>query len=289
MTIRTITAMFDDRAEAERAVEALVTTVGLDRSAVRVEPGSGATTASGIAEDKGFFASLKDLFVPDEDHHAYAEGLRRGSVLVTAQVEEVRVDRAMDILEQHGAVDLDQREAEWRKSGWAGGADAAGTGAMHGMASARATDTLQGEEVIPILEERLRVGKREVNRGRVRVRSYVVETPVEEQVTLRDEHLDVERRAVERPVNDGDRLFEERTIEATETDEEAVIAKEVRVKEELVIRKDAEDKIQTVRDKVRHTEVEIDDDRRAAGTTTGPASTENTTTGTARTPDRDRI
>jgi uncharacterized protein (TIGR02271 family) len=346
MTTRTITAMFDDRAEAERAVEALATTVGLDRSAIRMEAGSGASAASETAEDTGFFASLKDLFVPDEDRYAYAEGLRRGSVLVTAQVEEARIDHAMDVLEQHGAVDLDQREVEWRESGWTGAAGA-GTGAVLGTVSdgnrtgvvampdtgvstpdgtlgnpsgtmlsrsvdqvagtnisgahpesegaagmagtATATGTLQGEEAIPIVEERLRVGKREVNRGQVRVRSYVVETPVEEQVTLREEHVDVERRAADRPVTDADRLFEERTIEVTETNEEAVIAKEVRVKEELVISKDVEDEVQTVKDKVRHTEVEIDDDRRTAGTTTGPAVTNATTTDTARTPDRDRI
>jgi uncharacterized protein (TIGR02271 family) len=136
-----------------------------------------------------------------------------------------------------------------------------------------------GEEAIPVIEERLHVGKRDVNRGRVRVRSYVVETPVQEQVTLHEERVDVERRVVDRPVGDASRLFEERTIEATESAEEAVVAKEARVKEEVVIRKEAEERTQTVQDTVRRTEVEVEDERRAAGTTSS---------GTARTPDRDR-
>jgi stress response protein YsnF len=103
----------------------------------------------------------------------------------------------------------------------------------------------------------------------VRVRSYVVETPVTEQVTLRDEHVDVHRRAVDRPVTDADRLFEERTIEAVETDEEAVVAKEARVTEELVIQKGSTERVETVQDTVRHTEVEVDD---TTGTTrTGAA------------------
>ena len=145
--------------------------------------------------------------------------------------------------------------------------------------------TVQGEEAIPIVEERLTVGKREVNRGRVRVRSYVVETPVQEQVALRQEHVEVERRTVNRPVTGADQaLFQERVIEATESAEEAVVVKETRVVEEVVVRKEAEERVQTVQDTVRRTEVEVEDDRRAAGTTTGPT----TTTSTTRAPDPDR-
>jgi uncharacterized protein (TIGR02271 family) len=150
-----------------------------------------------------------------------------------------------------------------------------------------ATGDIRGDDYIPIAEERLTVGKRAVSGGRVRVRSYVVETPVQEQVTLRDEAVEVERRTVNRPVTAADEaLFAERTIEATETDEEAVVAKEARVVEELVVRKDAEERVQTVQDTVRRTEVEIEDDRtdRVAGTTkaTGPAA------GTAPKPGPDR-
>jgi hypothetical protein len=68
------------------------------------------------------------------------------------------------------------------------------------------------EERIPVAEERLNVGKREVNQGRVRVRSYVVETPVQEQVNLRQEHVSVERRPVDRPVTGKENLFQERTM-----------------------------------------------------------------------------
>jgi uncharacterized protein (TIGR02271 family) len=158
---------------------------------------------------------------------------------------------------------------------------------MTGAATARstATGTLQGEEAIPIVEERLQVGKREVNRGRVRVRSYVVETPVQEQVSLRQEHVEVERRHVDRPLTGADEaLFRDRTIEATESAEEAVVAKEARVVEEVVVRKEADERVQTVQDKVRRTEVEVEDERRTAGTTT----TGTTTTGTTRTPNPDR-
>jgi stress response protein YsnF len=61
--------------------------------------------------------------------------------------------------------------------------------------------------------------------------------------------------------------FKDRTIEATETSEEAIVGKEARVREEVVVRKEAGERTQTVSDTVRRTEVEVEDDRRAAGTT----------------------
>jgi uncharacterized protein (TIGR02271 family) len=131
----------------------------------------------------------------------------------------------------------------------------------------------RGDEVIPVAEEELHVGKREVSHGRVRIRSHVTERPVEEQVSLREERVSVERRPVEGTmrtdsVNDGD-LFRERSIEMEERAEEAVVSKEARVVEEVVVRKDADQRTQTVSDTVRKTEVEVDDDRSAGISRTG--------------------
>lgn len=101
----------------------------------------------------------------------------------------------------------------------------------------------------------------------MRVRSYVVETPVQEQVRLHEERVEVERRPVDRPATTADAgadAFRERTIEVTATAEEAVVSKEARVKEEIVVRKDAEERTETVSGTVRRTEVEVNDDRAAA-------------------------
>ena len=129
---------------------------------------------------------------------------------------------------------------------------------------ARAADshvprTSKGEEVIPVAEERLHVGKREVDHGRVRVRSYVVETPVSEQVSLREERVAVERRPVDRGIGSTEDAFRERTIEMEERSEEAVVSKEARVKEELVVKKEVEQHTETVSDTVRSTKVEVED------------------------------
>ena len=89
---------------------------------------------------------------------------------------------------------------------------------------------------------------------------------MQEQVTLREEHVRVERRPADRPVAAGDdALFRERTIEATESAEEAVVSKEARVTEEVVVRKTAEERTETVSDTVRRTEVEVEDQRGRTG------------------------
>ncbi len=288
MATRTLTAMFKTRNEAERAEQTLTSELGLNRSMIQTSPGTGVTDAgydpARPYEEKGFFASLKSLMLPEEDRYAYAEGMRRGAVLLNAKVDEGQIGRASDILEHAGAMDLDAQETEWRKSGWTG-YDASAHGSLRGGAAAGTVPTAAGQdETIKVVEERLVVGKRAVEGGRVRVRSYVVETPVEANVTLHQERVTVERHPVDRAATTADlAAFQERTIEARATNEEAVVAKEARIVEEIGVRKEAADRVETVRDTVRKTQVEVDDSsaNRAGATTTG-----STGTGTAATVDR---
>jgi uncharacterized protein (TIGR02271 family) len=112
--------------------------------------------------------------------------------------------------------------------------------------------------------ERLRVGKREVDRGGVRVRSYVVEEPVHEDVALRNERVEVERRpASGRASASGADLFKEQTIEVSERAEEAVVSKEAVVTGEVVVRKTADERTQSIDETVRRTEVDVEDTRTA--------------------------
>jgi len=268
---RTVTALFDKRADALNAVEELVR-AGIPRTAVRVTPeqdvtapGSTVTAYDTNRDEKGFWATLADFFMPEDDRYTFAEAMNRGSILVTVTVDGAQADRAEDILEQHGTVNLAEREESWRKAGWSGYAGGAKTSGAVTGATATASSTTRnvkaGEQVLPEVEERLRIGKRQVNSGRVKVRSYVIETPVTEQVNLHTETVHVERRPVNRPVAPGDDAFRERTIEATATSEEAVIAKEARVTGEVVVEKDAADRTKTVTDTVRSTRVEVEDNR----------------------------
>lgn len=260
-TERYVTAFFERREDADDAIARLAA-AGIPRDDISLLEGSrsaGAQSAS-AREDEGFWEKLKDFFMPDEDRHTYAEGLRRGGYLIGVPIDERQYQAVMVILDTEGAVDIDERSAAWREQGWSGYAGAsAESGAMAGAERGGTAGTR--EAVIPVAEEELRVGKRDVSHGRVRIRSYVVETPVQEQVALREENVEVERRPVDRPVAAGDVAFQERTIEAEERAEEPVVSKEARVKEELVVKKRADERTETVSDQVRRTEVEVDDER----------------------------
>jgi uncharacterized protein (TIGR02271 family) len=276
---RTITAFFDSRSEAE-AARSRLTQSNVDADRVQIidqshsnSTGSSTGTSGGSdsSQGQGFWASVRSAFLPDEDSYAYEEGMRRGGYLVCAQVEESQADEAIRILDEGGSVDFDQRQDQWRSEGWSGYTGSGGTtdlgvGGSTGTLGARTTSergNIVEEEHIPIVEEELRVGKREVTRGGARVRSYIREVPVHEQVTLREEHVSVERRPVNETLrsadlNSGD-LLQERTIEMTETAEEAVVAKEAKVREELVVRKTAEEHVENIDDTVRRTEVDVDE------------------------------
>lgn len=96
-------------------------------------------------------------------------------------------------------------------------------------------------------------------RGGVRVYTRVVEQPVEETVRLREEKVNVERQPVNRPVTDADlKSGRDQTVEVREYAEEPVVAKEARVVEEVRVGKEATERNQTVRDTVRHTEVNVE-------------------------------
>lgn len=299
MTSQTLTSMYDTRDLAESARDQLVG-IGVMRDAITIHGAEAGTTGSAAAvnEDKGFWASLADFFMPDEDRHTYTEGLKRGGYLLSARVPDELEEAAADILEGSNSVDLDERSASWRQEGWTGydatastntrapaavaygesaGLDEAIGGTLPaGTASparpvsplssptrARAdvTTDLADGEVVQAAEEELRVGKRDVGRGSVRVRSYVTERPVEEQVDLRQERVTIERRPVDREAAPGEATFAERTIEAVERGEEAVVSKVARVTEEIGLRKEVEHETETVRDTVRKQEIEVEDDR----------------------------
>ena len=251
---RTVTALFDNRSDAESARSRLAAS-SIDADRIRILDQNELGSGSG-SEQPGLWGAIKSAFMPAEDGYAYEEGMRRGGYLLCAEVDEDQADRAVTLLDDGGSVDFDRRQQEWRSEGWSG---------YQGETMTRGTGTTIEEQRIPLVEEELRVGKREVERGGARVRSYVRETPVHEQINLREEHVSVERRPVDQPIGRGelDRdsdLLRDRTIEMTERAEEAVVGKEAHVREELVIKKTAEQRTETIDDSVRHTEVDVDAD-----------------------------
>jgi uncharacterized protein (TIGR02271 family) len=272
MTDDTIVAVYDTAEHAALAVRDLEA-AGVPSSNITQHSSGGAATGStattGPLHEKGFWASL---FGGEDDYEStvYNRSLEGGSTVISVKATEQHLTQVMDILERHNPVDIDERAGSYGLAAGTTTTPSSTTGL--GVPGGRATTAPQGgEEVIPLAEEQLTVGKRLVNRGTTRVRRFVVETPVEEAVTLHSERVSVERRPVAAgtPVTDAD--FTDRTIEVTETNEEAVVAKTARVKEEVVINKAATDRVETVRDTVRREDVEISRDGQATeANTTAP-------------------
>ena len=95
------------------------------------------------------------------------------------------------------------------------------------------------------------------------MRSFTREAAAEEQVTLRDEVVEVDSRVVGRRLTDSEveagELFKERVFEIAEMREEPVVTKEAVVREEVIVRKVVKPRTETIRDTVRHTQIEVED------------------------------
>ncbi len=214
---------------------------------------------------------FKSLTGGDEDvHNHYSTGVNEGGALLTVTTSDDRASQVASMLKQYGARDID-----------GGYQNAAGSGTpVYGSES---SNTVAGETAIPVVEEELVVGKREVDRGGVRVYSHVVERPVEADVTLRDERINVERRAVNRPATAAD--FETgREFELRASGEEAVVGKSSRVVEEVMVGKSTSERTEAIHDSVRKTEVEVE--QIAGNDRTGMTGTTPTSTGSTTTKDR---
>lgn len=206
---------------------------------------AGLVGAAGGAVAGGLIGGLVGLGVPEEESHAYAEGVRRGHTLVVARTSDEEAAAAATVMNRFNPIDIHTESTRWRQEGWSG----------------RPGETAQagGEQAsIPVTEEQLVVGKRHVEGGGVRVHSHVTEKPVSAEVRLHQERVDVERMPADRPVSDSDRAFQERSVEMRETDEEAVVGKKARVVEEVRVRKAGEDREENVKDTVRRTDVDVD-------------------------------
>ncbi len=295
MADENIIAAFDKMSDADSAVRDLEA-AGVPSTSITKHASETATGGAAMpARKEGFWSSLFGA-EPEHDTAVYDRSIESGGVVVSVRTPEAHVTRVTEILERYHPVDLNERASTYGLRGTGAATDTTmgttgaarvapgartdmaagvGTGVATGVAGgvARGVEA-GGTERLSLSEEQLAVGKRAVNRGTTRIHRFVVETPVEESVTLRDETVSIERHAVEggRAVTDAD--FSDKTIEVTETDEEAVVSKTARVREEVVINKAATERTETVRDTVRREDVKIDKD--------GGTAREVETTGASR-------
>ncbi len=239
----TIVSLFHTRDHAAAAMRDLQS-AGIPTSATQSIGGE----SHGSAAPEQSLAQLRTLNLPERDLQILSDGLKNGGSIIIVQAEYAITEKAESILERHSLSKIDERSTQTQPQ-----AKATPTAATTG------TTATTGNTAIPIVEEELVVGKRRVDRGGVRVMSRLVETPVQEQVTLTEEHATVVRTPVNRPITDADATaFKERSIEVQEMGEEAVVAKTARVVEEISVSKDATERTEQVKDSVRKTEVTVE-------------------------------
>jgi uncharacterized protein (TIGR02271 family) len=266
MSTHTVVGIFNTAAEAQQAVQRLEQ-AGFELDYVDVAHREAANQGVGQTSDSsvgGFFSSL---FGGDDndDTRNYTAAAQRGSSVVTVHVDSNdQAHRAATLLDEAGAVDVD--------------GDVTGTQAATGYAqTSNTTDqTAQTGQTAQVIEENLQVGKRVEQTGGVRLRSRIVEKPVETSVRLREEHVVVNRTPVNRPATEADfQAFKEGEIEVTESAERAVVGKEAHVVEEVSLGKEVSEREQVIHDTVRNTEVDVE---QIPGSTT--TTTNTNTTGT---------
>jgi uncharacterized protein (TIGR02271 family) len=283
---KTLVALYDTFTAAEHVVQELIQDgfarsdmhLALDHTKSRTAH-SASVEGDSAYEGANLIETLADLGVPYDEAFAYAEGVRRGGALVVVESRDDRAERGMEMLRRLHPVDIHERTAQWRQEGWTGSAATAITSTPMAStatttrsaqepahATTRVADTgartrrveSQEEIAIPVVEEDLTIGKREVERGHVRIDSRVTEQPVEESVRLREETVTVERRPVDRPATEADFAAAGKdVIEMTETAEEPVVSKRARVVEEVVVQKEVTEHTETVRGTERHTDVDV--------------------------------
>jgi len=270
----TVVAVYDSHVHAQQAMSDLMT-AGYSRDRVRLTPAGAdmndANEVSGqrIDGDQMSYSGVKSRFNLDYlgDHDMYSEAVRRGSYVVSVDTSgDDDVARAMEIMGRHDAIDIEERATHWRNEGWSGYDASAPVYTRDQIDQernrhAQLRSTTEGTESarIPVIEEELKVGKRQVQRGGVRVIKRVIETPVHETVQLREEHVRVERHRVDQPATEADlAAFKDQSIELHEMAEEAVVSKTAHVVEEVVIGKEVTQETQNIQDTVRRTDVEVE-------------------------------
>jgi uncharacterized protein (TIGR02271 family) len=258
MSYEKIVTLFDTAAHAEAAKTNLAH-AGFSTDEVSIVSGQELPRSANALREPGLWHRLFGGEIEQHEATVYAKAVESGGVVLAVRTEESNVPKAMAILNQHNLVDVADRAVD---TGVISKAAAAAIAAPPAVAAAvpskPVTSDLGKNEVIRLAEEHLEVGKRLVDAGTTRIRRFVTEKPVEQQVTLHEEHAEVVRRAVSDPNYVKDIDWSDSTIEVLETAEQAVVSKSARIAEEVVVGKAGSDRVETVRDTVRRQQVEVE-------------------------------
>jgi len=265
MSYETVVAAFDTRTHAEAAIKALRASGFADADISlldnnRFAPGNGAKTG---LKEPGFWQRLFGADVHEHEAAVYRQTVEHGGVVVSARVIDSEVAHATAILDLHHPINVHDRAVT------SGLAPADHVESIARKIEAVPLSTFQKsavpqklaeahDEVLQLAEEQLEVGKEMVESGRTRVRRYVTEREVSADVSLHDEHAEILRRAVTDPKFMGQIDWADAEIEVVETAEHALAKKTARIVEEVSLKKIGSDHVETVKDKLRRQQVDVE-------------------------------
>jgi uncharacterized protein (TIGR02271 family) len=255
MAYERVVALYDRAEKANQAARALESS-GFGSSDINVSNG-GAFRDQDI-RNSSVWQKILGRNVSDQESSAYGRTVSSGGAVLTLRTPETDVDRALRILNAHGPMNLRDRFTSTQES--AGSTQASTTRASSAMSDETGRKNAGGEEVLRLAEEHIDVGKQQIASGKSRIRRFVTEKPVEQQVTLHEEHCEVIRREVTDPklVDGKDIDWKDQTIEVSEMSERPVVTKTARIAEEVVIRRRGSDHVETIRDTVRRQQAEVE-------------------------------
>ena len=245
MSYEKVVAVYDTEQNASAALTSLVS-AGYRTGDISVIRNEGEAEKAGLHEP----GIWKRLFGRDLEHDeatVLGRSFKEGSIIVVVRVPEAHAPSVMSLLDRHKPVDVLDRANAYAMAG-----------ATNAAPEARTPVKEADEEMLRLAEEQIDVGKRLVESGHTCVRRYVVQKPVDANITLHEEHVEVIRRAISDPAYVTDTDWTDKTIEVTDTMEEAVVNKTAHVIEEVVIRKQGSDRTQAVHDTVRRQQVLVE-------------------------------
>jgi len=259
MAFEKIVAFYERSGKARDAARALETS-GFSSSDINVL--NRESVSDQEVREGNLWPRLFGRNVSERESEAYRRTLESGGAVLTLRTSESEVSRAMSILQVHGPMDFNSATAastagSLRTDAREAAPTPSRTDLREEVAPPSAAARTEKEEVLRLAEEQLSLGKRQVATGKSRIRRFVVEKPVEAQITLHEEHCEVARRpATDTTIRDID--WKDQIIEVVETSEQPVVTKTARVAEEVVIRRRGSDHVETVRDTVRRQQIEVE-------------------------------
>jgi uncharacterized protein (TIGR02271 family) len=266
MAYETLVAVYDTPAHADAAVKAL-TAAGFHESDISVFDEArfkaGRTALSGGVKEAGLWHRLFGGDVYKHEAEIYGQSVQDGGVVISLRVPDSEVAHASAVLDIHRPVDVQDRAVT---SGIAPAAhvetiekkiDAVPLAAVQTVAVSQKLAEAR-PDVLRLAEEQLNVGKERVETGRTRVRRFVTEKEVAADVTLHEEHAELIRKAITDANFIGDIDWADDEIVVIETAEHALVSKTARIVEEVGLKKIGADHVETIRDKIRRQQVEIE-------------------------------